>query len=173
MTHKAQPLTMETAKYIILVLSAFLAASCCPCKHISTDTTTSDSARVETREIYIEKIDTAYLTLPIEVVRDVTRDTSSTVETSAAISTAIITDGMLWHTIENKAVPIPVQSVTKEVVRDTTIYKNKLRTVTTKVEVPAQLTGWQRFQMYGFWVVFAIFVIFFTFFLARWIISKK
>lgn len=139
----------------IIAFICLLLCGCCPCRRLGTNTTQRDSVRVDTREVYIERIDTAYVSVPYEVVRNVTRDTTSTVKTSLATSTATVIDGMLWHSISSKDCTVPVTVVTKEVVRDTTIYRDKLREATNTVEVARQLTKWQRLQIGGFWVLLA------------------
>lgn len=128
--------------------------SCCPCKHLSTDT--KDSVRVETHYVTIERVDTQVVELPIEVYRNVTRDTFSVVSTKYAISTARIDSGFLWHEIRNIG---SVQVLTKTVTeyRDSIIYRDKL--VTNTVQVKQPMTNWQKFQKNGFWVLFALLAI--------------
>lgn len=136
--------------------------SCCPCKHLSTDT--KDSVRVETHYVTIERVDTQVVELPIEVYRNVTRDTLSVVSTKYAISTARIDSGFLWHDIRNTG---SVQVLTKTVTeyRDSIIYRDKVVTNTIQVDKP--LTKWQRFQKHGFWLLLALFVVAVTLYVIR------
>jgi len=143
---------------IILLILAGLLSSCCPCRHLGQDSYTRDSVRVEIHDSIVERIDTVEVMLPIDRVVNVTTDTVSTIETSAAISTAVVDGGYLRHTIYNKDVPVKVQVVTKEVYRDTTIYKDKIIRTTNNVEVHT-LTGWQQFQRIGFWIVLSVLII--------------
>lgn len=136
--------------------------SCCPCKHLSTDK--KDSVRVETHYVTIERVDTQVVELPIEVYRNVTRDTFSVVSTKYATSTARIDSGFLWHDIRNTG---SVQVLTKTVTeyRDSIIYRDKVVTNTIQVDKP--LTKWQRFQKHGFWLLLALFVAAVTLYVIR------
>lgn len=121
-----------------LILCAALAAfsGCCPCRHLKTTTTTSDSVRVDVRESVIERIDTSYISLPAEAVNNVTRDTFSRVETSYAISTARMdTSGFLWHDITTKDTPVQVLTKTITEHRDSIIYRDKVKEVRDVVQV--------------------------------------
>ena len=149
---------MRTAKLSYIVACIVAAAfslfffSCCPCKHLSTDT--KDSVRVETHYVTIERVDTQVVELPIEVYRNVTRDTFSVVSTKYAISTARIDSGFLWHDIRNTG---SVQVLTKTVTeyRDSIIYRDKVKEVRDVVQVKSEPTRWQTFQQRGFWVLLA------------------
>lgn len=135
---------------IVAAVLLLILGGCCPCKHLSTDT--KDSVRVETHYVTIERVDTQVVELPIEVYRNVTRDTFSVVSTKYAISTARIDSGFLWHDIRNIG---SVQVLTKTVTeyRDSIVYRDKLVTNTVQVDKP--LTKWQKFQKNGFWVLLA------------------
>lgn len=141
---------------VIIIMLILLSSSCCPCRHIQTATSTSDSVRVEVRDSIVEKIDTAYVKIPVEVVRNVTRDTFSRVETSYAVSTARVdTNGFLWHDIATKDIPVQVLTVTRTEWRDSIIYRDKVKEVREVVQVKAEPTKWQKFQQRGFWVLLA------------------
>ena len=66
---------------------------------------------------------------PIEKVDKETKDTTSTVETSLAKSTATVSNGTLHHTIENK----------KDSIKTKIIYKDKIVTKTEYKEVPVEV----------------------------------
>ena len=139
---------------IATAMLLWLLAGCCPCRHLQTSTSTTDSVRVEVRDSIVERIDTAYVTLPVEVVRNVTRDTFSRVETSYAVSTAHVdTNGFLWHEIATKDIPVQVLTVNRTEWRDSIIYRDKVNEVRDVVQVKAEPTKWQRFQQRGFWVL--------------------
>lgn len=130
---------------------------CCPCRHLQTTTTTTDSVRVEVHDSIIERIDTTYITLPAEAVRNVTRDTISVLETAYAVSTARIdTCGFLWHDIATKQTPVQVLTKTITEHRDSIIYRDKVRDVSDVVQVKSPPTKWQKFQQRGFWILSAI-----------------
>ena len=66
---------------------------------------------------------------PIEKVDKETKDTTSTVETSLAKSTATVSKGTLHHTIENK----------KDSIRTKIVYKDKIIKQTEYKEVPVEV----------------------------------
>ena len=66
---------------------------------------------------------------PVEKVDKETRDTTSTVETSLAKSTATVSNGTLHHTIENK----------KDSIKTKIVYKDKIVTKTEYKEVPVEV----------------------------------
>ena len=66
---------------------------------------------------------------PIEKVDKETKDTTSTVETSLAKSTATVSNGTLHHTIENK----------KDSIKTKIVYKDKIITKTEYKEVPVEV----------------------------------
>ena len=139
----------------IVLLGAM--ASCCPCRHLTTSDNTKDSVRVETviRAEYIP--DTVFIEIPVEKERQIVRDTTSHLETSFALSDARIgKDGTLYHSLENKAQKRPAE-VKKEVIyRDSIVYRDKVVQKVERVEVPRELTWWQRTQMRGFWLLLAV-----------------
>ncbi len=146
---------MKRVASILIVAAAIVAmfAGCCPYRHLTT--TTHDSVRVET-VVRTERVpDTVLVEVPIEVVRQTVRDTTSHLETTFAVSDArILADGSLSHSLENKAQKRPV-SIEKEVVyRDSIVYRD--RTDTKLVEVARPLTWWQQTQIRGFWMMVLI-----------------
>lgn len=66
---------------------------------------------------------------PVEKVDKETKDTTSTVETSLAKSTATVSNGTLHHTIENK----------KDSIKTKIVYKDKIVTKTEYKEVPVEV----------------------------------
>ena len=66
---------------------------------------------------------------PIETEDKETKDTTSTVETSLAKSTATVSNGTLHHTIENK----------KDSIKTKIVYKDKIVTKTEYKEVPVEV----------------------------------
>lgn len=76
---------------------------------------------------------------PIEKVDKETKDTTSTVETSLAKSTATVSKGTLHHTIENKKDSIK----TKIVYKDKIIKQTEYKEVPVEVEVEKKVVpGW-------------------------------
>lgn len=105
----------------------------------------SDSTRVEVRTITQTVHDTAYIELPVFVERNVTRDTTSTLENPYAKSEASITDGLLSHSLQTKPTRQPVKIEKEIVYRDSIVFRDRTETVT--VEVEKELTKWQSFKM--------------------------
>ena len=81
---------------------------------------------------------------PIENVDKETKDTTSTVETSLAKSTATVSNGTLHHTIENKKDSIK----TKIVYKDKIIKQTEYREVPVEVEVVKKVVpGWVYYSL--------------------------
>lgn len=139
---------MRSLLAILVMLAAF---ACCPCRHITTGTT--DSVRVEVRERIVKVRDTVKVYLPNERAENITSDTTSRIETSAAVSTAMVSDGKLYHALWNKQQPIGVAVDMEFKVED--ISTEHITTVTNTVEVEADLSWWQQTQIKGFWVLLA------------------
>lgn len=126
---------------------------------------TRDSVRIE----YIETIREVPVEIPIpveRVINVVPSDTTSTIETSLAKSSAGIRSGFLWHDIENKQDNKPFVNIPiKEVVQIE--YRDKEVEVKVPYPVPAELTKWQAFKIkIGGWALgfFLFFILFFIFF---------
>lgn len=66
---------------------------------------------------------------PIEKIVNETKDTTSTIETSLAKSTATVSNGTLHHSIENK----------KDSVKTKIVYKDKIVTKTEYKEIPVEV----------------------------------
>ena len=124
----------------------------------------SDSTRVEVKTVVETIHDTAYVQLPVIVERVATLDTASILENKYAKSAALVSGGVLTHSLETKPAKAPV-SVEKQIVyRDSLIYRD--RVVTETVEVEKKLSAWQSFKMKvgGFSVVILLIVILYTIF---------
>ena len=137
---------MDTMRSILAVAILMTAFGCYPCRPIATGTT--DSVRVEVRERIVEVRDTVEVYLPAESVENITADTTSRLETSAAVSTASVREGQLFHSLRNKQQPIGVAVDLKVKVDDITT--ERITTIRTVVEVPAELSWWQQTQIKGF-----------------------
>ncbi|MCM1301894.1 MAG: hypothetical protein NC226_09250 [Bacteroides cellulosilyticus] len=140
---------------VAAVVGALL-AGCCPCRHLTTGT--RDSIRVET-VIRTERVpDTVLLEVPIEVIRQTVRDTTSHLETSFALSDAWINpDGSLFHSLENKAQKRPVATEKEIEHHETKEYRGHEETEI--VEVPRPLTWWQQTQIRACWVLLALLLV--------------
>lgn len=125
-------------------------------------TLSQDSTRVEVKTVVETVHDTAYVQLQVIVERVATLDTASVLENKYAKSAAMVSGGVLTHSLETKPVKEPV-SVEKQIVyRDSLVYRD--RVVTETVEVEKKLSAWQSFKMKagGFSIVLLLIVILYT-----------
>jgi len=125
-----------------------------------------DSVRVQVVERIERVTDTVYVSVPAEKESQTMLDTMSHLETSFAVSDAVIRkDGRLYHSLENKPQNWQKEVVTEVVVRDSLVYKD--RVVTEIVEVPAELSKWQRLKLDAFGPMLAIILIVAALFLGK------
>lgn len=141
-------------KNFILVLFSIAAVACSALKQV----TPAEIAVTQTRIETVFETDTIYVELPQIVEKVITADTSSVLENDYAKSEAVISNGMLAHSLETKPVQKPVEVQTKIVYRDSIVFQD--RVVTEIVKVPAELSGWQKFKMtMGGWMLGIIIVL--------------
>ena len=126
----------------------------------------SDNTKVEVKTVIETVHDTAFVELPVLVERVATLDTASVLQNKYAKSEAVVSGGVLHHSLETKPVREPV-SVEKQIVyRDSTVYRD--RVVREDVYIEKPLTGWQRLKMKAgevFIVVSVAFLIYLLFLL--------
>ena len=128
-------------KNFILVLFSLLCVACGSVKQVTPTERVVTETRIET----VYKTDTVLLEIPKIVEKVVTKDTVSALENDYAKSQAVISDGLLTHSLETKPVQKPVEVQTKIVYRDSVIVKDNV--IIQTVEVEKELTGWQTFKM--------------------------
>ena len=104
-----------------------------------------DSTKVEVHTETVIQHDTAYVELPVIVEKVSTLDTTSTLENTYAKSEAVVTAGILHHSLETKPVSIPVKVETKTVYRDSLVFRDRVQTQT--VEVEKKLNWWQQLKL--------------------------
>lgn len=120
--------------------------------------TVADSTRVEIRTETVFQKDTVFVELPRVVERVAVLDTVSHLENEFAASAAVVSSGVLKHSLETKPVKLSAFVDKHIVYRDSIIYKDRVQTVT--VEVPRQLTGWQQAKLrVGGFCFFAVILI--------------
>ena len=104
-----------------------------------------DSTRVEVKTV--EKIirDTAWVELPVIVERVATLDTTSFLENKYAKSEASVSGGVLTHSLATKPVREPVSVESREIVRDSVVYRDRIVREDIYIEKP--LTRWQSFRL--------------------------
>ena len=120
----------------------------------------SDNTKVEVKTVEKVVRDTAYIQLPVIIERVATLDTASVLENKYAKSEASVSGGVLHHSLQTKAVREPVEVQSREIVRDSIVYRDRVQTVTKEVEKP--LTGWQQAKLrvggFCFFLVILIFL---------------
>ena len=154
-------------KYYLPLLFLALASACSTVRQLPS----TDSTKVEVRtETVIEK-DTVFVELPLVVERVVVLDTVSVLDNQFAASSAVVSGGVLRHSLETKPVKMPAV-VDKEIVyRDSLIYRDRVQTVT--VEVERKLTGWQQAKLkVGGFCFFALLLIAIYFLITQFINLK-
>lgn len=128
---------------------------CCPAKIASEYL--ADSVRVEVRERVVHEIDTIEVAIPYEREVTSTRDTTSHLETTYAISDAMISGGVLSHSLVTRPQLRKVEIKKPIVRRDSVIIRNSYREVTVEVDKPD--TWWGKTQKIGFWGMLALFLL--------------
>lgn len=128
-------------KNFVLVLFSLLCVACGSIKQVTPTERVVTETRIET----VYQTDTVLLEIPKIVEKVVTKDTVSVLENDYAKSQALVSDGLLAHSLETKPVQKPVEVQTKIVYRDSVIVKDNV--IVQTVEVEKELTGWQSFKM--------------------------
>lgn len=112
----------------------------------------SDSTRMEVKTIVEHVVDTAYVDLSVIVEKVATFDTTSVLENKYAKSEAIVSGGVLTHSLATKPGREPVK-VEKEIVyRDSLVYRD--RVVNEDIYIEKELVFWQKFRLkLGSWSI--------------------
>lgn len=127
------------AVLLVLYLILSLLVSCKTVKKsISEKENTSDSVRIEYREKVVKVPVTVYVEVPVENVSTVTKDSTSHLETSFAVSDASMVwiDGVpfLRHDLKNKAQKIEKKDSVAVVEKEKVVWKTR-RVTYTKTEI--------------------------------------
>ncbi len=129
----------------------------CRATRVATQTIESDSVRVEIVERIKYVVDTVEVAVPYYHEQRETRDTMSFLETPFALSSAAISGGTLYHSLQTIPRTWRVQIKKPILRRDSVVYRNFYRDV--EVEVERELSRLQRFQINGFWGMLVVVVI--------------
>ena len=131
----------------------------------------SDNTKVEVK--VVEKIvkDTAWFELPVIVEKVATLDTASVLENKYAKSEAVVSGGVLHQSLQTKPVREPVSVESKETVRDSIVYRDRIQTMT--VEVEKKLTPWQQAKMKVGGVCFILIILIGLYFIYSFISNLK
>lgn len=90
-----------------------------------------EKVRTEIVEKEVLKDTTIYVPFEKVIQKNVTLDTLSILDTKLAHSEALISEGVLTHTLEQKEAQIPVKVV----------YKDKIKTITDSVRIEVPVKG--------------------------------
>ena len=130
-----------------------------------------DNTKTEVKTVVEHVVDTAYVQLPVIVEKVATLDTASVLENVYATSAAVVSGGVLKHSLETKPVSVPVR-VEKEIVyRDSTVFRDRVQTVT--VEVEKKLTGWQQAKQNVGGVCFFLIILLGLYYIITFFINLK
>lgn len=144
---------------IVILLVVILLTGCCPAK-VATNNAIYDSVVVRT----VHKTEIVKDTIPyyIPAEREVitTKDTISYLENRWAYTEAVVSDGMLTHSLGIKDEPhkIVVDKVIEY--RDTTIYKEVIKEIERIVEVEKPETWLEKTQKITFWAMLSALVLY-------------
>lgn len=118
----------------------------------------NDSVRTVVKTETVYEKDTAYIEIPRQTAERITKDTISSLENDFATSDAWITsDGTLHHTLATKEQELPFEYDKKIERTDSTSTKQGTTTIVKTVE--KEVSWWQQTQIYGFWALAAIIVV--------------
>lgn len=90
---------------------------------------------------------TATFNIPYFVERNVTKDTTSHLENPYAKSDAVVSGGLLFHSLES--IPQTIETTVEVHVTDTLWKESEIRTET--VEVEREFTWWEKVRLRAFW----------------------
>lgn len=137
---------MKAYTYLFFIILFILVG----CKDYSPATDSVKSVtNVSVRTEYI--YDTLYYQLPASEKSIVTKDTISTIQNEYNISTAILSNGLLYHSLVSKDIKIPIEVRQEIVTKDSIVYVDKIKTETIEVEKP--LTFFHRFVIVALLVI--------------------
>lgn len=146
---------------MILCILLFLTIGCKTIKKsVSEKENTQDSVRIEYKEKIVKVPVTVYVEVPVENVSTMTKDSTSHLETSFAISDA----SMVWidsvpflrHDLKNKAQKIEKTDTANVVEKEKVVYQTR-RVIYNRTEIREKVMPW--YQKGLMWVgVIAIFI---------------
>lgn len=140
---------MKTIRILSLLTAAAILMGCSP-KVISVPV--KDSSAISEKEtVTFVPVE---IPLPSEFAQRETKDTLSRLETSVAVSEAVVSGGVLKHTLQNKKASVKAEVKYKD--RIVTEYKEK--EVPVKVEVEKPYTPKWVWWVLG-WAVFSTFIV--------------
>ena len=143
---------------IITIFWGFLFIACCPARLAVTQQ--SDSVTTKVIERVEVVTDTVEVEIPFISESHTTRDTISHLENAYALSDAMVSGGILYHSLQTRPQIRKVEFKRPVLHRDSLIIRNSYREVTVEVDKPD--TWFEKTQKIGFWgMISSVLIIFF------------
>ena len=124
-----------------LFISLLLFVACGQMAQVTSSKNTATEVRIERMVEY----DTVFVSIPEISEKTMTADTASFLENKFSKSSAIISSGVLSHSLQTKPVKLPVEVKTETVYKDSLVYVDRIIREDVYIEKP--LTGWQSAKM--------------------------
>lgn len=137
----------------VCIVGALLLAGCATTR-VKTRDIQQDSVSVIVREVTELVVDTVEVAIPYISESITTRDTMSLLQNDYARSEAMISGGVLHHSLETRPQLRKIQIQTPRLQRDSIIYKHINHNV--EVEVEKGLSFIQKCQIEGFWLLLLV-----------------
>ncbi len=124
-----------------LFISLLLFVACGQTAQVTSSKNTDTEVRIERMVEY----DTVFVSIPEISEKTMTADTASFLENQFSKSSAVISSGVLSHSLQTKPVKLPVEVKTETVYKDSLVYVDRIIREDVYIEKP--LTGWQSAKM--------------------------
>ena len=124
-----------------LFISLLLFVACGQMAQVTSSKNTETEVRIERMVEY----DTVFVSIPEISEKTMTADTTSVLENKFSKSSAVISSGVLSHSLQTKPVKLPVEVKTETVYKDSLVYVDRIIREDVYIEKP--LTGWQSAKM--------------------------
>ena len=124
-----------------LFISLLLFVACGQMAQVTSSKNTETEVRIERMVEY----DTVFVSIPEISEKTMTADTASVLENKFSKSSAVISSGVLSHSLQTKPVKLPVEVKTETVYKDSLVYVDRIIREDVYIEKP--LTGWQSAKM--------------------------
>lgn len=132
---------------VILLILCALATSCGACRSPQTETTSRDSVIIVRRDSLVLRDSVVFVEFPKESQVVETFADSSRLETSLAVSEAVVRGGILRHSLRNKDGRLETTIQVPERYLITEASSDRVQVIREIVEVEKELTDWQRTKM--------------------------
>ena len=124
-----------------LFISLLLFVACGQMAQVTSSKNTETEVRIERMVEY----DTVFVSIPEISEKTMTADTASVLENKFSKSSAVISSGVLSHSLQTKPVKLPVEVKTETVYKDSLVYVDRIIREDVYIEKP--LTRWQSAKM--------------------------